>query len=98
MSYFLFMLDYNKLSVQFKLFLIHSLYCVTLVKMPGAPMPHLEVPPDTTPTSCQGEILLFRAKRGPPLSPLQLSFPSSPPAQRCSEGLQHISSPTLYTF
>ena len=75
--------------VQFMLSLIHWVKVVTLVKSPGAPMPHLEVPPDTTPTSCQGESLLLRAIRGPPLSPLQLSFPSSPPAQRWSEGLKN---------
>ena len=75
---------------QTKLSLIHWSNSVTLVKMPGAPIPHLLVPPETTPTICQGARSSSRAIKGPPLSPLQLSLPSSPPAQRWRSGLKRV--------
>ena len=48
---------------------IHCLKEETLVKNAGAPMPHLVVPPDTTPTTRYGDRGESRARSPPPLSP-----------------------------
>ena len=54
---------------QCRLSTIHCLKEETLVKNAGAPMPHLVVPPDTTPTTRYGDRGESRARSPPPLSP-----------------------------
>uniref|UniRef100_A0A2M4B3D1 Putative secreted protein n=1 Tax=Anopheles triannulatus TaxID=58253 RepID=A0A2M4B3D1_9DIPT len=70
------------------LFLIQSVYSITLVYTPGTPaVPHFCGPKLTTPSKYQ--VPETWRISGPPESPLQVSLPRTPPAQIC-EGLRKI--------